>query len=226
MFEFTFIDVETVNPIFKAIYMVQRHKEKEKRNSVHNATTARYSFTRLTLAKATARGFELYSEIVSQAHLQAPERLNREVYIKPGLELKAPNGYLLKLKRSICGLSDSDDIWNATYTSHSKNTLGMDRTITDMPLFYKIEEKKTTGIMATYVDNSSAFGRNEFDQLIGKTGNFCEAKHKIYYNLSFTGAYAEIYQNIFRVYHKNCTERLQLLLLDSGFRKQERSEHS
>ena len=88
MFVVTIKDIETNKPIFKARYVAHGHRDKEKKQLVHNSTTARQSTTRMMLALAAIMGFNVWGQDMTQAYLQGAEKLMRDVYLKPGPELK------------------------------------------------------------------------------------------------------------------------------------------
>ena len=217
MFVMTIKDVETDSPIYKARYVAHGHRDNEKNELVHNSTTARQSSTRLMLAIAATLEFKVWSQDISQAYLQGAEKLSRDVYIRPGPELKIPSGHLLKLLKPIYGLADSGDIWNTTFSKHLQEDLGMQRAQTDMSMFFKRDRKELTGIEATYVDDSLAVGDESFNILTNETGKRFEAKEKEFNSLRFSGVYIETSEKGFRIHQKSYIERLTELKKDANF---------
>ncbi len=58
------------------------------------------------------------TEDISQAYLQSPSELLREVYLRPNRQLHVPARYVLKLLCPVYGLADSGDYWYATFSKH------------------------------------------------------------------------------------------------------------
>lgn len=136
MFVMAINNIETDNPIYNARYVAHGHRDREKNELVHSSTTARQRSTRFMLSLAAIFDFRVWIQDISQAYLQGAEHLTRDMYLKPLPELKIPDGYYLTLLRLTYGLADSGDIWNATFSNHLENDLGLARTVTEMSMFY------------------------------------------------------------------------------------------
>ena len=98
-FVITIKDVETESSVFKARFVAQGNRSKEKDLLVHDSTTVRPSSIRLLLALAAAMDFEVWTQDISKAYLQFESSLKREVYIRPTKQLKMPTGKVLNLLR-------------------------------------------------------------------------------------------------------------------------------
>jgi Reverse transcriptase (RNA-dependent DNA polymerase) len=96
-FVITIKDVGTNKEIYKARYVVQGHRDKEKTSMVHHNTTARQQSTRLLVGLAAIFGFRVCTHDVQQAYLQSAENLLRDVYLKPPAVLNLSSDTMLKL---------------------------------------------------------------------------------------------------------------------------------
>lgn len=216
-FVITIKNVETNEPIFKARYVIHGNQDDEKDILVHNSTTIRQVSTKIILCLAAIFGFRVWNDDVSQAYLQSASSLIREVYMKPSKEFEIPAGHLLKLLKPLYGLSDSGDYWNVTFKDHIQSDLGMESTVSDKSLFFKLVQKKLQGLMGTYVDDSLLAGDDEFLKLSEKTIEKFESKEREFDNIRFAGVYIETLENGFRLHQKSYIERLQLLNSNASF---------
>lgn len=135
-FVLTLKDMEKEQPKFKARFVVQGHRDKEKSALVHESTNMRQPSIKILTAIAAIFGFNIWCTDVSQAYLQSGTKLLRDVYIKPTGEFELPPNTLLKLLRPLYGLPDAGDYWHATFARHMQNDLGMTQTFGDLALFF------------------------------------------------------------------------------------------
>ncbi len=84
----------------------------------------------------------MWTEDISKAYLQSASELLREVYLRPNRQLHVPAGYVLKLLRPLYGLANSGDYWQATFSKHLTDDLGMKSGARDMSLFFRRERGK------------------------------------------------------------------------------------
>lgn len=122
----------------------------------NNSTDARQCSNRLMLGLAAIMAFRVWSQDIPQAYLQEAGSLLGDAYLRPGPELRIPDGYLFQLLCAFYGFLDSGNIWNATFSKHLQEDLRIERTVTGMSMFFRKIKSKLFGIMATYVDDTSA----------------------------------------------------------------------
>ena len=195
------------------------HRDKEKAQLVHNATTLRQSSTRVITALAAIMGFRIWSHDISQAYLQSAGTLLREVYLKPSKEFELSANQLLKLLKPLYGLADSGDYWNFTFANHIKNDLHMSNTAGDLSLFFKFANGKLSGLMGTYVDDSLLAGTKEFLMHTDKTLKKFDSKDREYDNTRFAGVYIETLQDGFKLHQKEYIKRLKNLSTSCSFKE-------
>lgn len=108
---------------YKARYIVQGHKDREKYKLVHTSTNLRQSSIRLITALTSVYDFEVWMQHVTQAYLQSADKLLRDIYIRPPTDLCLLEILLLKLQKPLYGLGESGDYWEVTMTRHLKNDI-------------------------------------------------------------------------------------------------------
>jgi hypothetical protein len=126
---------ETEQPVWKAGFAAQCHTDAERHTLVQNAKSLRQTSIRLIVALAAMFGFKVSSGDVSQAYLQAVDRLARQVYLRPTRELRLRPGAVLKLLRPLYELADSGDAWANTFFCHVRHDLKMSNLDSDMAFF-------------------------------------------------------------------------------------------
>lgn len=133
---------------------------------IHDVMTLRPTSIRLILSLAAICGLRLFSHEVNQMYLQSREPFSREVYLRP----KAKNRHLfgvsadkiLNLKKSLYGMCDSGDYWNATIDSHLTDELKMKRAVSDLSLYFKFNDGKLSKTSGKYVDDNLNDGDEMF----------------------------------------------------------------
>ena len=210
-------DVETDRPYFKARFVAQGHKDRDKPSLLHNTTTVRQSSIRVLLALAAIFGFRLWSIDVNNAYLQSASNLLRDVYLKPGKDFELPSGHLLKLLRPLYGLADSGDYWNETFAQHIKQDLKMKATAQDMSFFFRKVGNKLKGLIGTYVDDTLFSGDPDFLQHTNKTLRKFDSKERKFDTTRFAGVYIESKGDGYIVHQESYAEKLQLLDIRSSF---------
>ena len=210
-------DVETNKPYFKARFVAQGHRDKEKSMLVHNTTTVRQSSIRILLSLAACFGFQIWTIDVNNAYLQSASKLMRDVYLKPGKEFEIPCGHLLKLLRPLYGLADSGDYWNETFAHHIKSDLKMQSTAQDISFFFYKARKKLKGLAGTYVDDALFAGDEDFIAHTDKTSENFDSKSREFGSTRFAGVYLEPSENGFIVHQSSYISRITTLDLDASF---------
>lgn len=107
----------------------------------HDVTALRPTSIRVILCVAAVLDLGLFLHDVTQAYLQAQEKLTRTMYLRPKPEDRHLFGVneheLLKLLKPLYGLCDSGDYWNATSDENLTNELDMERAVSDMSMYFK-----------------------------------------------------------------------------------------
>ncbi len=96
----------TDQEILKARFVLGGHRDSEKHNQLHKATTLKQQSIRTMLALSSRMGFSLASIDIKPAYLQASCGLKRDVLIKPKQMALAPNE-LLQVVKPLYGLTDA-----------------------------------------------------------------------------------------------------------------------
>lgn len=81
---------DTPLPVYKAIFIEQRHRYRGKHSVVHNCSTARPPSVRLDLTVFTMCGYALGSFDVTKAYLQSTTNLAHAMYVRPLPALSNP----------------------------------------------------------------------------------------------------------------------------------------
>ena len=74
---------------YKARFVVQGHRDKEKDILIHTSKTVKYRSKRLMCAIAAILGFNIWNQDVTQAYIQG-HPVTRDVYVKPAPEFNLP----------------------------------------------------------------------------------------------------------------------------------------
>lgn len=204
--------------VFKARFVVQGHRDKEKNLLIHQSTILRQSSLRTVTALAAIFGFRVWSQDVSQAYMQSMDRLMRDVYIRPTKEFRLSGDQLLKLLKPLYGLSDSGDYWDVTMTNHLKEDLGMVQTALDISLFFKKIGERLVGISGTYVDDGIHAGTEEFLAECDKTQSKFESRKREMDNFTFACVQVETIENGFKLHQEKYARAIKLLPTDCSFR--------
>lgn len=203
---------DTGDEVYKARFVVQGHKDREKDFLVHISSNLKQSSIRLVLSLAAIFGFNIWSQDITQAYIQSSEKLMRHIYIKPSKELRLSKDYLLKLLKPLYGLSDSGDSWYSTFTSHLKDDLYdlcMSSCITDPALFFKTIDGQLRGVVGCYVDDTISTGDSDFQKESLLTGEKFESKPREEKNFKFAGMEIEtISDSRFKIHQQSFAEQL------------------
>jgi Reverse transcriptase (RNA-dependent DNA polymerase) len=191
-FILTIKDVNTGNEFFKARYVVQGHKDREKAQLVHNSTTLMQSSTKLILSFAALFRFRVWNQDVTQAYTQSALALMRKIFLQPAKKdlnyFEMTSDEVLQLLRPLYGLADAGDYWNATMVDHMLNDLGLFRTDSDLSLFYNRLNNRLNGISGTCVDDSLHAGSANYLELTEKSQQRFLSRERKFDTFSFNGA--------------------------------------
>jgi hypothetical protein len=216
-FVLTIKNIGTESETYKARYVVQGHRDKEKGYLVHNSTTVRQNSVRLILSTAATFGFCIWSQDVRQAYLQSSENLKRKVYLKPSKEFELPSDHFLELLKPLYGLSDSGDYWNETMTRHLKEDIKMSTISGDMSLFYKHANHKLQGLIGTYVDDSLLAGTDYFQNLTLKSMTKFESSERELDHTKFAGVSITTVPDGIEAHQTDYVQNLCILPTDASF---------
>ena len=97
---------DTDEVIYKARFVVQGHKDKDKDLLIHDSPTISVSSIRILIAIAGIFGFRIWSTYIIQAYLQSSSPLLRDIYTEATKELCLDKEKLLKLLRPLYGLAE------------------------------------------------------------------------------------------------------------------------
>lgn len=216
-FVLTVKNANTDEEVYKARYVVQVHRDKEKKFLVHDSTNLRQRSNRLLVAIAAIFSFRIWSHDVRKAFLQSAEKLTRKVFLKPSKEFELSEGQLLELLKPLYGLSDSREYWNRTMTNHLKRDLDMKPLDGDLSLFVKHVDSKLVGLTGTYVDDSLWGGNEDFMAFSDKSLKKFESREKEVDNTTFAGVRVKTTNDEFELTQEHYTKKLKILLLDCSF---------
>ena len=121
---------------------------------------------RLFLSNAAIEGWTVKTTDIKSAFLQGKE-LDRDVYIRPPKESKAPKHVIWKLKHGLYGLKDGARQFYESVKEELIN-LGFIQCKLDPAVFYVHKDKKLIGMICCHVDDFLHAGANSFDRLMKK----------------------------------------------------------
>jgi Reverse transcriptase (RNA-dependent DNA polymerase) len=124
-------------PVYKARFVCQGHRDKERNVLVHNSTTIRQPSTRPIARVAGLFGVRIWSDDVSQAFLQSQEQMGRRLFVRPPREFGISDGSLSELLKPLYGLPGAGDLWHSTFSKFIKDGIGMNTLASDPSLYNK-----------------------------------------------------------------------------------------
>ena len=192
-FVLTLKDVGTDKPFFKARYVVQGHRDKDKDYLVHDSTTLHQHSTKLILSLAAIFGFRIWNQDVTQAYTQSDKALMRQVFVRPKKKdlalFEMSSDELLEILRPLYGIPDASDYWDATMVSHMLDELGLTRARIDLSLFYQRKNETLVGLSGTCVDDSIHAGKDEYLTLTEKSQQRFLSRERKFDTFDFIGAH-------------------------------------
>ena len=177
----------TKEEVYKARFVVQGHRDRDKAILVHASPNLRQESVRLLFAIASIMGFSVWTQDISQAYLQGSTELMREIFIEPSREFQLSPNQLFKLMKPLYGLSDSGDRWHYTLRKHFIEDLSMKPTTGDLSLYVKHISGQLSGLSGVYVDDLIEAGSKEFSNFTKQTGQRFDAKARKLGNAKFMG---------------------------------------
>lgn len=204
-------NVGSDDEIYKARYVVQDHKDKEKSRLIHPSTNLRQRSVKLITFLAAVLKFRVWSQDVTQAYLQAEDNLRRLVYVKPTKQFGLQDGQLLQLLKPLYGLSDAGDYWDATMSNHLQKELGMQQASLDISLFYKHDGATIQGISGMYVDDGIHAGNDVFVEECNKTQARFKSKPRNFDNFKFSGMVVSSVEDGIILDQNECAKRIHVL---------------
>jgi Reverse transcriptase (RNA-dependent DNA polymerase) len=216
-FVITIKDIGTDKELYKARYVVQGHRDKEKTSMVHQNTTAKQQSTRLLTGLAAKFGFRVCTHDVQQAYLQSAESLLRDVYLKPPAVLNLGADQVLKLLRPLYGLCDAGDYWARTILDHLTKDLGLTQAIGDSGLFFQTMNRKLVALTSSFVDDLLMAGTEDFHEQSLCTSDRFKSRERDYDKVRFAGVNIEEGHNGFKIHQQEYTDKLQSLDSNADF---------
>lgn len=125
---------------------------------------------------------------------------------------------MLRLRKPIYGLPDSDDYWDRTLNIHLGNDLAMKCTPGDPSLFSKTSKGKFVGNIGSYVDDKLAAGDEHFERESGTTETAFESSERIYEDVKFSGIQIIKINGNFFMTQSRYTAKIELLPTSSDFK--------
>ena len=104
-------DEGTTNERYKARFVAQCHRDRDKSYIIHSAVPVRIRSVRILLTIALMMDWEVLLEDTNQAYCQGSP-LERIVYLHPHPMFCYPAGTVFLLRLPLYGLSDTGDAWN------------------------------------------------------------------------------------------------------------------
>lgn len=112
------------NELYKARFIVQGRKDREKEMIKHISRTVGYKNIRILWTIATIFNLEVRPQDVTKAFIQG-HQMQRDVYVKNTAQFKLERGMLLKILKPLYGLSKSGDHWFHKYRTFLLTKLGL-----------------------------------------------------------------------------------------------------
>lgn len=99
---------------------------------------------------------------ITQAYTQSVTSLERDVYIRPPVELNLPKEKVLKVVKPLYGIPESGLHWYLTYMEHHTDRLGMSRSRADPCLLFRHDFDRLSAMVILQVDDSLIAGSQIF----------------------------------------------------------------
>jgi len=191
-FVYTLKNVNTKEEFAKARFVAQGYRDQAKWFVVHNLATMRQRSTRLLASTAANMHWRLFAHDITQAYLQSRDVFSRQLYLRPRPEdrhlFDLAEGELLKIELPLYGICDAGDYWDATFTAHVEQDLGMVPLTSDPALCCKRHpDGSLAGLLGYYVDDCLLGGDRSFLELTRATLVRFQGKPRVLDEMEFVG---------------------------------------
>ena len=184
----------------KSRFVVQGFNDRDHGLLTHAPTVHRAS-QRICLALcAQDPSFRLFSRDISQAYLQSKTAIQRDIFVRPPVEMDLPAGKLLRVDRALYGIAEAGMHWFETYHSHHTDVLGMIPAAYDPCLLHTPQAMKPKsgprGITCIQTDDTINVGNGAFLTLEKQASRRFQSKERqilaVSSSLSFNGMNIEL----------------------------------
>ena len=222
IFNSRFVDeiknIGTADAYEKSRLMMQAYNDEGKIEVLTQAPTIQRMSQRLILALAASMShLGLFLRDISQVYVQSSTSLAREFFIRPSAELGFGDGAILKVIKSLYGVSEAGAHWFNTYHKHHTEKLAMQQSTYDPCLLYISNKGKGFGIVGLQIDDTLIFGDETFAtsenfhfheaKLLAKDRDQFTSKH----SFKFNGAYIKQEGNSFHLNQDRLCKNLRLV---------------
>ncbi len=151
----------------KSRLVVQGYNDQEKDLVLTQSLTIQRVSQRLIICLTAMfqdnNNIKLYLRDITQAYVQSTSNLNREFYIRPPpkliLLLGALSDCVIKVMKPLYGVPEADNHWFATYHTHYKKKLGMEKSTYNPYFLYR---SGPFGIVGIQTDDTLILANNDF----------------------------------------------------------------
>lgn len=119
--------------------------------------------------------------------LTSEGHLTRDVDVKPRGCIKLKPGQIINLLKPLYRLTDSEDYWHQTMTSHLKKDLKMQSLTGDLACFLEVANVLLQGMIEVHVDESIGSGNEKFVKESKIKAEKCISKEIEYDNITYAG---------------------------------------
>lgn len=203
--------------MYNAQFVVQGHADREKEMLLNNENIVCHNSVRILVTNASVHEYRIWTQDFSKSYLQGNELLSRKVYINPPAELELGPRILLRLLKSLYGLSDSGDYWYKIFSKHLREDLERNPTTGDISYFSRRENWGVMGLVASNVDDTISTGTEAFEEESIITRNKFQWSYRRENNVTFAGIKITRREHGFSVHQGNYEGKIALFPRCSGF---------
>ena len=126
-----------------------------------------------------------------QAYIQSVYKMVRRIFLRPVKELRdamrLPAGAFLEVILPLYGVKEAGDYWDITFQDHHIDELGMETSVGDHNLLYKIAQEAFNhlGLCGLVTDDFVQGGNHDFTELTLATERKFESKPRVYNEFNF-----------------------------------------